>query len=689
MPLQIGSTREMWFSKVAAPGTQWSFLLRDDAFSKSGQSFGRTIRLGDPFDTGSASGWNQSSWEGGGGRLAWRDPQMYKEASVDPQTNPGRIRMWPGVTSYYTHPVRSTEGYILHRGSDGVGVDTPLWIGETGGIFRKTQDNPGGGWALLRYNPTTNTTIVVKFFDGPVMSMAPLTADDGSAQYMHMTTQNGKYWMVKDDGTFFFQDTNANGTSGFQAHSLVAFGGATYYCQGNWLGKRVALAPYGVLGTHSKVKELKGAQQTQGLAVWQNRLWFGVQWGAGLASIYTSDGVTANQAVVFQDEFVIKKMVPLYGSLYIAGYKPGGLYNNGTIAQVWKYSGSSLSKIWEEGDGRDGKNHMAVGMTSLGQNLVWTHGGWDSTEDIAQPWPARRPGLMFYDAEKDSLFEGPGFDMDPASSGVQVTDVTSYDNTLVMSAFDNSNYGFRAQFPTAVLAVNKAIIRHNIADTYNTHSFAVQPAIRSLRLTSSEYTGPADVYDEKKVWLSVRVRYRLPTAGAQIRVVALLDGSSVEKAIGTLTATSTAWQAVTLSMKNAGDYMQSHSIQYRLYLENTVAGTTSAANVEVDSILMKWTLVPTKQRTWRVRAVCQDAQVRLDGTANPLTTAQAQADQLEQLWALRAPFNFYEPQASGGGPANPLTEVVATDLNIQQYRLSGTSAEVVQEVTMTLTEVVL
>ena len=692
MTLQLGSTREVWFSKVAASGTKWSFILRDDAFSKSGQSFGRTIRLGDPIDTGNASGWKQTSWEGGNGQLAWRDHQMFKEGSVDPKTHPGRIRMWPGFQSLGSHASRTTEGYILCHGADGSGVDTPLWMGETARIFNTAPvvPNPGGGFALLRYNPTTNQIAVVNFFAREIQSMMPLTSDDGSAQWMHVTTQDGGYWMVQDDGLRTpLQDTNAL-FAPFAPHSLVAFGGATYYCQANWLGKRVALPPYYVTGTHSKVKEIKGAQKTRGLCVWQNRLWFGVQFGAGHSVVYTSDGVTANQAFVFEDEFVIQNMISHFGSLYLAGYKPVGLYANGTIAQVWKYTGSSLTKLWEEGDGRDGKNHMAVGMATDGHNLVWTRGGWPSAETVEQPWPNKRPGLMYYDASKDALFEGPGLDMDPASAGYQLTDVASYNNTLVVSAYDLTSYGVSAPWPSTVLAVRDlAQMRHNIVDQFATHSFAVQPTIRTQQVTSSEYTGPPDVYDEKKVWLSVRVRYKLPIAGAQLRVVALLDGSTTELAVGTITATGPNWQLVTLSMKNAGDYLSSASIQYRLYLENIAGGTTSTAQVEVDAIEVKWQLVPTKQRTWHMRLVCTDAQLRLNGTANPLTTAQTMADKLEELWGLQVPFNLYEPQASGGGPSNPAIEVTATNLNIHQYRLSDQSAEVVQEVTVTLSEVVL
>ncbi|MGZ4518854.1 MAG: hypothetical protein ACXVGB_00355 [Mycobacteriaceae bacterium] len=695
-----GSVREVFFSKLAAPSTKWSFLVRDDAGSKSGQSFGRTIRLGDPIDTGNESGWQQLSWEGGNGQRLWSDQQMYLEGCADIFTTPGRFRMWPGSEHIMSNN-RKIEGFILSHGADHDGNSTPLWCGETAmhlgtlGSVDTLAANPGGGWALNRWDPVSESFKTVQLFTGPIMSICPLMSDDGSDKYIHLTCQNGKYYMLKDDGTQVnsaFEDTNAV-AMGFQSHSLVAFGGAMYYCQGNWLGKRVAVTPYGVTGTHTKVKEHRGARYTRGLAVWQNRLWYGVQFGAGYAALWTSDGVTSNQAVAWQEEFIPQNIIAHYGSLYIAGFKPSNTSNKGTRAQVWKYSGSSLTKLWEQGDGRDGKVHMASGLTTMGSLVVWTHDGYSSREDEDQPWPNRRPGLMMYDVEKDSLFEGPAVcDMDAASNGVKLSDVLAYNNTLVWAAYDHTNYSNTPAWEAIVGQVREPnSVRHNISPSwFHSRGFAATLSTRQDRITSSEYAGPPDVAYLSKVWLRCRVRARIKAANAQIRVVAYLDGKAGEVTVGTISydSTNVGWRNVDFTLKDGTDYVTSTSIQLRFYLENTAGGTSSTANAEVDAMAVKYNLIPTKQRSWRLRAVCQDGQLTLAGAANSLTTAQAMADKLEDLWSSRIPFNLYEPQAASGGPSGSAIEVQASDFNIQSYRLDDASTEVVQEVTLTLNEVV-
>jgi len=699
--VDIGSVREVWFSTVATPGTKYSFLIRDDTFVKAGQTFGRSIRLGDPIDTGSSSGWRQLSWEGGSGQYRWRDAQMYRDGAPDPQTYPGKIRMWPAFQDVYAHYSRPNERYVLSKGNLGNGDrDTTLWMGESSRDYKTGYGNPGGGYALIKYIPSTGQNLPVKFFTSGIASMSPRQTDDGTGSHiLDVTTQgaspNGQYWTVIEDTnvTGIVQDTNAP-NNGFAPDSLVSFGGATYYCQSTWLGKRVPLAPYGTNGTHTKVKEIKGALATRGLAVWQNRLWFGVQYSGGLCRLYTSDGVSTSQAVEFPDEFLIRKIVAHYGALYIAGERPHGLYGSGTRGQIWKYTGSSLTKLWEEGNGTNGKTHSVTGMCTFGQNLVWGHHGLASNQDDLQTWPNKRPGLMFYDAEKDAIFEGPFLDMDSSSTGVYVTDVISWNNTLAVSAFDEKKYAAPNLYPSGVFVmrdVNK--VRMNVSTyTWATQSFAKNlAATRSTPVTSSVYEGPDDVHDVDKVWLSVSVHCRLAAANAQIRVAAITNESGTEQAVGTIAfdGSKLGWRIATLPMKAGGDYISGQTIQYRLYLENTDTGAqASTAQAEVDSLELKWLVKPTKQRTWRIRAVCEDAQLRLDGSANPQTLAQTMADRLELLWSSAVPFNLYEPQASGGGPSGSAIEVTAKDFNIQSYRVEDTDPQVVQEVTMTLVEVV-
>lgn len=749
--LEYGSTREIWLATLADPTTKYSFLIRDDAFSKQGVVFGRTVRLGDPLSLGPGSGWRQLSWEGGKGQDTWRDKMMFKEGNADPYSHTGKVRLWPGFGSVQKDRTRKFDSYALGRGGQGhLFTNSDLYMGERNMWY--TGGAPSGGFKAYKFDPdarsvTTLPTTPSTLGSNGYTAILTATDDASAAQFVYFGTPGG-LWVYLTASNTWVQDTGAP-TTGVQFDSMVSFKDAMYYCTGKKLQKRTPLAPYGVIGTHTMLKEHKAAYRTLGLAVWQNRLWYGVQYAGNRVCIGTSDGVTAAQALEMPEEFVITGLHAHYGALYIFGGKPqavpGSNSKPASIGQVWKYSGSSLSLLWESNDEEnsaaiDGKAHMVGVGCSFGSLLAWGNNGFKNSVE-------ERAGLMFYDAEKDAIMDGPKLPSHPAGrkDGLTVNSVLAWDNTIALSYHDQHNYTKQGyplvDFPTGVAYWRQPDFMRDNLNQYDTNAFRGASVewrqnTRQQYIVSSVFRGDDDVANENKTWLSGRMTVRIPSRKCRLKVYAItkegywrppgfnsnvFNNPTLEEREPTPTinsdgnpanvitnaggrpvllaearlvhtedydSTDNGWRTVTFPMKYNDAYLQSVKVQYALVLENTATSNTlGSESPEVDSMEVTWMPAPTKRIQWRIRAVLQDAQLRLSGAANSLVTAQAQADKLQDFWSSKVPFLMYEPNVGAGAVGTPV-EVIATDdgFSVSQFRLGSDESGVAQEVAITLIE---
>ncbi len=726
--LEFGSVREVWFATLADPNTKYSFLIRDDAFSKSGAIFGRTVRLGDPLNTGPGSGWRQLTWEGGNGQRAWKDEAMFQEGTADVWSHEARIRMWPGWAHVHKDPTRKFDSFALAPGNAATTAfgTTLLYAGERNIFY--TGGAPSGGFKAYKYDPSTNTwttlpTTPTTLGSRGYTAIVGATDDASSAVFAYFGTSTG-LWVYSEPGNTWSQDTGAPAT-GVEYDSMVCFRDAMFFLSGQSLYKRTPLPPYGVIGTHTKLKQHQSAYVTRGLCVWNNRLWYGIQFAGNRVGIGTSDGVTAQQVVEMPEEFVILKMQAHYGALYIFGSKPQAVAGTKAlpagVAQVWKYTGSSLTKLWESNDEdkralTDGKSHIAGGACSFGPLLVWSNPGFANT-------PSPRGGLMCYDAEKDAFLEGPSFpiDLQGIKDGFNVNVLAAWNNTIVVGYHDFHNYvnngAAGVDWCNGISYIRWPNLFRNkhlrLPTTFKGRSIEVPEPVRTQFVLSSRYVGEPSVAAETKTWLSGKVICKIPSqTSLKIYIVTNEYESYLVKTVE-YSASATGWRTVTFPLKNPGQYytfpvddvqglsldvanngkyLQSATVQYRLELSNTQESAGSTATPEVDSIEIGWMVAPTKRRQWHMRFVMEDGQARLTDVANPMTLAQTMADRLETLWSQSLPFRMWGPYASSIDPTT-LVEANATEVlpsvesyTNQQYRVETGDAAVAQETGLTLIE---
>src|ERR1041385_704037 len=259
--VEFGSVREVWFATLASPSTKYSFLIRDDAYSKSGATASRSVRLGDPINTGPNSAWTQTTWEGGRDQDAWRDEAMYADGNADVTSQLGQVQMWPGVKWMFGVTAPDVTGYTFCTGTTGVGVNIPLFFAGVDRANRVAGTAHGGN--LYKYDDSTGVTTLLQSIGSSVMAMASIADQGNPGQFLAITTADGRfmtYWVTGDT-----LSTEVTGLTAPSYRGIVAYGDATYYLAGKTLRKRTWTSPGPAV--HTDVKVLADVDQLTGIAV--------------------------------------------------------------------------------------------------------------------------------------------------------------------------------------------------------------------------------------------------------------------------------------------------------------------------------------------------------------------------------------------------------------------------------------
>lgn len=702
---ELGSFREVWFAKVATPGTQYSFLVRDDSNLKTGSIVGRTVRLGDPISLGANSVWQQTTWEGGLDQERWNDHAMYRSGTADTSASLGRIQLPPGIKNILSEKLRGVTDFVIAPSTATYAADTRLWICESN--FEPQRNDPTTGTAVpptgyrvYSYNPVSGALTTVKAdLPGPVISVSPwvnnaLGLDSTSTFLMTVVTPGatrviGAY-IFKDTGTPAYVGsgsfTGATAKGIVYPNSFAAYNNAVYYGMTDFTTGQYEQPKLYVNNAagNSLVKAFPYHQSLRAFTVWNNRVWFAAAQGDGNSSIHVTDGATTIPAFLLPDGLQVRKMVTVQGALYIVGYRYSASYVDGVIGEVWKYDGSRLTKLWSRGTGSDGFDWGVYDAAAHGKYLAWTLNGHTPATD--------KPGIMLYDTDLDSISPGPCMDMHASSTSYLVRTLVEYNNELAFSVWDTKNYVATVNQPTGVFLTQGAgKVRTQVtAAAYEGYSFESQSATLEREILSSRYDGESGTEAEQKVWLAGHLKVRLALADTSIVVKATIDDGT-EYTITTIAYDSglLGWRDVTVPLKSGGDYLVGHTIQYRFLLRNSSASATSAASPEVDNANFEYMLKPKKRRQWSIRAFLGDGQTTLAGSANPLTTQAAQTAKLEELWSDQRPVLFWEAGTTPGAPGGAGTEVYITQWSEQRYRIESSNTTVGAEVGLTLSEVVI
>jgi hypothetical protein len=349
-------------------------------------------------------------------------------------------------------------------------------------------------------------------------------------------------------------------------------------------------------------------------------------------------------------------MVVYAGSLYVYGSRPG---QDGTSfqGQIWRYTGSNVSLLHKQGTGLDGEDHTIWDAVVHDDVLYWSRTGHASNDYVA--------GLNAYKAETDAIFTGP---IERGTETQTPYSLDIYDQTVAVAIFrDSGSYFLRPASQDEAVTRSTSTVRRS--------------------LYSSVYD--ADLPNEKKTWIRARMRVKIPgeDTAAELRLV--VDENGTEILVGRAEYDGNdEYRVVSFDLEaSAGVPLQSTSIQYVLYLENTTAVSGSLLNPEVDAIEVDFAPAPTKRRQWRIRCIAADASAMLDGNPNALTTAIAMEQKLESYWQTNAPVYFWDAAASGGStPSGSPVKVILDDYMVQSYRVDTADNEVISEVTLSFYE---
>ena len=114
----------------------------------------------------------------------------------------------------------------------------------------------------------------------------------------------------------------------------------------------------------------------------------------------------------------------------------------------------------------------------------------------------------------------------------------------------------------------------------------------------------------------------------------------------------------------------------------------------IESVSVEYMLVASPKKVWRTRVLAEDAQPKLSGTANALTTRSAMVNKLFEYWTNGIPLYYWDASPSSvtptfvsGVPTNHTAKVMITDIGENSYRVTDLGSEVNSEVSLTFYEV--
>lgn len=681
-PVTLGTTREMFFAALGQSAPQFSFLESQEGTTVTSAQVAREIRLGDPINTGQNSTWHQLTWQGGSQQDIWADNQMYQKGNVDVLTWTGKMKMWPGLQSWWKKDnLPKARGMAMWQGSRS-NLDPSLQALTCGERDQKPSEAVAAVYQLFQLHPGYSRgdpraiQHIATSLTGPWRVVQPAMADDYTTGVTMCMTQTQMFLLLEAptannvNDNKLVQDTNApvTGTQGYTYHNDTAcsYVDGFYYGHGNRFFKRVPKPPYGVLGTHTMVHAIKAASYLQGMCVWNNRIWFGAVYPNGTYSVFQSDGATTVKAFDMPNQFIPGKMAVVAGGLYIIGEQPSGVGVPATIGrpnvvqQLWRFDGVSLKKMWQEGRFEDGAQHFSSDIIEWNGMAVWAAQGTPSSGNNTGNAREDYACLMFYDPINDAIVPGPGLGVSGSNTSghLWITGLARWNSTIAIYFRNDTAPG------SGMIATLRPedLTRNDFRWPVNGSDPQFQdPAgsTRFLRLYTSEYHGPDDVINEKKIWLSCRVRSKFTGSNnnASINVFYRTGIDSLsDTSIGSISPAGTGdWQDNVLLFKVSNNYLTSKKLQLRFDLNNNdVNQPDSNVQVWIDDVSVNYYLNPVKQRQFQVRIPISEAQLTMhsSNTPNSLTTSNAMITQLQSYFFTSQPVLWWPPRADGVLPGD-------------------------------------
>jgi hypothetical protein len=439
------------------------------------------------------------------------------------------------------------------------------------------------------------------------------------------------------------------------------------------------------------------------MAVHNGTLYVLMQYRGGSCALWSSDGVTGATLVYKFDNAYAVKLHSLKGGLYIHVNEYTFTNAEPTDANLnlalYSYAGGVVKKLTS----RENASQYFTTAQSNGPSCVWGNyiaiacyslpRALSSTED-------RTIGFLLYNPENDSFHMGPclkGF-----AYNAVITSMNQSNGALYFDVTDGTN--------------NFLVGTSRSTSTAKGNWNGSYPLINGVRTTEQKFKLVSSAFDGgfpdlQKTWLRVNVKHNLergstadtiPTMNIYVRTSSN-DYSSTEYLIGTYTPPVglSGWRTSSFDIAVSGvKFPKSNQLRYVVELKyphdasNSTYGEVFVEKAMIESISVEYMLVASPKKVWRTRVLAEDAQPKLSGTANALTTRTSMSNKLFEYWTSGQPLYYWDaspssitPTFSGGVPTNHTGIVMATDVGENSYRIDDNGQEVISEISLTLYEV--
>jgi hypothetical protein len=700
MTTQFGPVREVMFAPVSNPTDVNSFLIRDDSYAKSSAVLGRTLRLGDPIDTGVISASYQTSWSGGRDQTNFSDTSMYLDSTLDTTDFSGRLKMWRGFR------VRGGGGSeymvsIINSPSGTVDADNKVIFSTSNGTV----------WQALVADPYTQTSLMNFAPDIPsvLSSLSQTNTDpigDGTSRWIAVGFTNGNLKVLETTSGTIQDRTHPDVARRTEISDMCVYNKKLAVMMGSNLF--IMDAPTSAPGSQTWVLVQSFGQRAlntkTSMVVHNGTLYILIQYRGGVSTLWASDGVSgATLVYTFQNAYAMK-LHSLKGGLYIhvneysftdsdpaVGKLNGALYAfvGGSVRKLTSRSNPSQYFVNAESDGPSSLwgDYIAMVYYSLPKAFN------SSTED-------RTIGVLLYNPENDSFHMGPSLSGFPSATKVKAI------NQANGSLFFNVTDGVTNQF---YQTSREALARDGIWSGGTTLTNGVRGTEQKYKLISSTFDGGFP--DLQKTWLRVNIKHNLergstadtvPTMNVYVRTSSN-DYDSTEYLIGTYTPTlgESGWRTSSFDIAVSGvKFPKTNQLRYVVELKYphdpavSGYGAVPVDKVQIDSVSVEYMLVASPKKVWRTRVLAEDAQPKLSGAANALTTRTSMSNKLFQYWTNGQPLYYWDaspssvtPTYTSGVPTNHTGIVMITDVGENSYRVNDLGNEVVSELSLTMYEV--
>ena len=714
MTTSYGPVREVMFSPVSNPTDVNSFLIRDDAYARSSAVLGRTLRLGDPIDTGVVSAARQISWTGGRDQNHFDDVSMFQDSDLDTTDSSGAIRFWPSL-------------YPISRGGTetNVSVMTSV-IGTSYATNRVYFTNSNGD--ILSYVPSTNGQTTMAAYAGltPVKSISLDQTGGNSSDWIVTGFTNGdvRIFQVSSGTT---QDRSYSTIAGYDASKVAPIRDMVIYQRKLrvMMGYRLWTVDYsGSLTWVENFSFNKGNGGAAKMAVVNNVLYVLVEENGGKCSLYNSDGVSgANLIHTFENAYPVN-LLSHKGALYVhvnensfdASANPVTAYLNSSL---YVYTQSGMNKIYSRTD----NSQYFVNKSSSGPSCTWgdyiaisfvslprvMNGAWSETLGLIGD---NTVGVVLYNPITDSFHVGPTLTMGNVGFGgppnVRITAMGESNGSLYISLHDGANR------VTCTTKKDRRVTSDGWLSGVNDIDTSVSNGQPKRKIVSSSFD--AGLPEQNKTWLRVNVKHNLnnyykgavysgtPNTTPTMRVyvsTSTYDYNTNPILIGTYVGTTTmspnnANSGWITSSFNIPAGIKSTQLKYIIELDwnKTWPNFVDIDSAVIDSVSVEYMVVASPKKVWRTRVLAEDNQLKLSGAANTLTTRSSLVNKLFNYWTNGVPLYYWDaspstvtPAFTSGVPTNHTGIVMVTDIGENSYRVHDLGSEVNSEVSLTFYEV--